>query len=124
MCGRWTANGAWLREFYNTVFIEVDEMGVDALLKASRRWATSQPTVTVLTTAAGAADDVPDDTRPLLDAWRQLGLQVVFAPWQTAAAPEVALPLGTWDYCDDRDVFAAAARALVAGGTVPSAARR
>lgn len=94
----------------------------ERLLRASRRWAAETPTVTIL--VADPADEslVPADTQPLLSAWRALGLRVVLMPWQGAVPPvTLALPLGTWDYCDRYDEFIDRMRQLREGGTAPTA---
>jgi hypothetical protein len=78
----------------------------------------------VLVSADGAppGDCLPEDTQPLLDEWRHLGLRVVLSAWQTAAPPlVVALPLGTWDYYDVHGQFVRKLRKLRAGGTAPGA---
>ena len=83
------------------------------LLAASRAWAAERPTVCVLVGSDGS-DTVPDDTCSLLSAWQELGLHVEFTQWQAnepASVPGLVLPLGTWDYTEDRDGFAARMRA-------------
>ena len=93
------------------------------LLAASRAWAAERPTVCVLVGSDGS-DTVPDDTRSLISAWQELGLHVEFTQWQAnepASVPGLALPLGTWDYTEDRDGFAARMRALRSGGAQPGA---
>lgn len=80
--------------------------------------------MTVLVSADGssAEDSYPQDTQPLLDEWRQLGLRVVLSAWQTAEPPlTAALPLGAWDYYDVHAQFVGKMRELRAAGTVPSA---
>ena len=93
------------------------------LLAASRAWAAERPTVCVLVGSDGS-DTVPDDTRSLISAWQELGLHVEFMQWQASKSslvPGLVLPLGTWDYTEDRDGFAARMRALRAGGARPGA---
>jgi hypothetical protein len=93
------------------------------LLAASRAWAAERPNVCVLVGSDGS-DTVPDDTRSLISAWQELGLQVEFTQWQAkepASVPGLVLPLGTWDYTEDRDGFAARMRTLRSGGAQPGA---
>ena len=93
------------------------------LLAASRAWAAERPTVCVLVGSDGT-DTVPDDTRSLISAWQELGLHVEFMQWQASKSslvPGLVLPLGTWDYTEDREGFAARMRALRAGGARPGA---
>lgn len=99
---------------------------VQGLLRASRSWASRQPTVTVLVSAndggAPLEDCLPEDTQLLFDAWRQLGLRIVLSAWQEASPPiAVALPLGTWDYYEVHDQFVSKMRELCTAGTAPGA---
>ena len=94
----------------------------ERLLRASRRWAAETPTVTILVAEAAADGSVPEDTQPLLGAWRALGLRVVLTPWQAAVPPvTLALPLGTWDYCEMYDAFIDRMCQLREGGSAPAA---
>ena len=93
------------------------------LLAASRAWAAERPTVCVLVGSDGS-DTVPDDTRSLISAWQELGLHVEFTQWQASepgSVPGLVLPLGTWDYTEDRDGFAERMRVLRAAGAQPGA---
>ena len=93
------------------------------LLAASRAWAAERPTVCVLVGSDGS-DTVPIDTRSLISAWQELGLHVEFTQWQASepgSVPGLVLPLGTWDYTEDRDGFAERMRALRAAGAQPGA---
>lgn len=94
----------------------------ERLLRASRRWAAETPTVTILVAEAATHGSLPEDTQPLLSEWRALGLRVVLMPWQAAVPPvTLALPLGTWDYCDMYDAFVDRMRQLREGGSAPAA---